>query len=359
MKLFRPAIEQFSRWIDVIANAVVGLVARFAQSRVVELIEGDGGAFTVRTSGKAGSPGSSLTKLQISGQGAVRAPSADGAAALKGSRAEIVLQSSRFVFRQVELPRRASEFLDGIIRGQIDRLTPWSVNEAVFGWTKPTEIANDKIAVTVAATSRTMVMPYVQAVSGFGADSIAVLTVPDGPELGRAPITVLEQKGRSAIDLRLVRRALVAILLIAGLAAAMSAGAAVFVAEDLAARQSDLVRRLAERRAALRSALDAEGDSALTRLERRKHENPSSVIVIEALSQVLPDHTFVTELRIEANKIQVIGVTRDAPSLIRLIEQSSHFTHATFFAPTTRSPSDPGDRFHIEARIQPVMAPRT
>jgi general secretion pathway protein L len=100
-------------------------------------------------------------------------------------------------------------------------------------------------------------------------------------------------------------------------------------------------------------------DSALAALERRRHETPSSVIVLEVLSQIFPDHTYVTELRIQGDKMQVIGVTRDAPSLIRLIEQSQHFTRATFFAPTTRSPSEPGEHFHIEARIEPVFTPHS
>ena len=102
-------------------------------------------------------------------------------------------------------------------------------------------------------------------------------------------------------------------------------------------------------------ATTAVANSALAKLARRKNQTPADVIVLEALSNVLPDNTYVTELRIEGDKVQVVGITNDAPSLIRLIEQSPHFSRATFFAPTTRAPSDPGDRYHIEARIKPVL----
>ncbi len=107
----------------------------------------------------------------------------------------------------------------------------------------------------------------------------------------------------------------------------------------------------------LRAGSDGGDRSPLASLERRKYETATSVIVIEALSRLLPDHTYVTELHLAGNKLQIAGITHDAPSLIPLIEQSGHFTRATFYAPTTRSPSDPGERFHIEAQIDLRNAP--
>ena len=356
MKFLRQIIDGVSRWLDGVAETIVAAAGRLASPRAVQLVEGDGGAFTV---GAAEQDASAFTLTPSPIDAGSARPSAAAALSLKGSRTEIVLRPSRFVFRQVELPRRAAEFLDGVIRAQIDRLTPWSPGDAAFGWTKPVEIANDRIAVTVAATARTALAPFVQAVTELGADSVVVSTVPEAGEHGGTAIKVLEQSARAPLEIGRVRRKLVAVLTVAGLAAIISVGTAMVVADDLAARQQDLSRRIAQRGAALRAGLDAAGNTALAKLERRKHESLAAVLALEALSEVLPDHTYVTELRIEGGKLQIIGITRDAPSLIGLIEQSSHFTRATFFAPTTRSLSDPGERFHIEARIEPSYGPRT
>src|SRR5262249_12105907 len=155
-----------------------------------------------------------------------------------------------------------------------------------------------------------------------------------------------EQQTRGLLDRPRLSRLLRIALSGAVAAAVLATLAGIFVGNYLDDRREELERELASRRAALR--IDGADRSPTAALARRKNETQASVIVIDELARILPDHTYVTELHIEGTKLQVVGLTKDAPSLIRLIEQSHHFSRATFFAPTTRSPSDPGERFHIE-----------
>jgi general secretion pathway protein L len=354
MNLFNQIGHILSRWLDTVAAWIVAAYAKAVAAPGVRVVEDKDGTFVVEANGKA----AAAERIRIVNGEVVATGAGNAAAMLKSTRTELVLQPESFVFRPLELPRRATEFLDGIVRAQIDRLTPWSAENAAFGWSAPVEIPNERMSVTVAATARTLVMPLVSAIAGLGADSIAVSTVAPGAQNGAA-IKVFDQRVRGALEVNRVRRALAAALLAAGVLGAAAIVADVFAGSEIDARHADITSRIAAQRAKLRAGSDAARDSTLAAIERRRHETPSSVIVLEALSQILPDHTYVTELRIQGDKMQVVGVTRDAPSLIRLIEQSQHFTRATFFAPTTRSPSESGEHFHIEARIEPVFTPRS
>lgn len=365
MTILPPIREGFSRWISTVAGTVDGLLHRLRPNHEVQIIEEAPDTFTLRladdSNKKSGKKRSARKARKLTLQirivdGVIdRRLPAHWAKMLRGGRVEMVLRSNRFLFRPLDLPRRANEFLDGIVRSQIDRLTPWTSAEAVFGWTTPADAPNDRIGLTIAATARALVAPYVQAIADLGVASVAVMTAPPEAAPDAVPVRVFEQRARGVLELDRIRQALTALLLLSGLAAAGTTAYSIYALDSLDTEQQDLNQKIAARRAALRTGPQAAA-SAQRMLERRKHTTPSNVIVMEALSQILPDHTYVTELRIEGDKLQVVGVTRDAAALIGLIEQSPHFEHAAFYAPTTRTPGDPGERFHVEAHIKPVFA---
>src|SRR6185437_3023466 len=195
----------------------------------------------------------------------------------------------------------------------------------------------------VAATARTYLALYLQAFSALGAKSICVSTLPPVSAADPVPIEVLEHKGAGLFDVAGVRRSLMWILAAAALSMSLATAADQMLGPMFDAQREAVLRRLAGARHAMHEAGAAGAPLVELALERRKRETPSSVIVLEALSRILPNHTFATELRVNGDKLQIVGITRDAPSLIRLIEQSQQFTRATFFAPTTHSPSDPGE----------------
>jgi len=347
--IFTAISEVFSCWIDSVCDAAAGVLGQFASRHTVRLIEEGHDDFVLQPSEKVSSPNAASERIRIP-HGRIVHDSVP-AATLAGNDIEMILKADRFLFRPLELPNRAAEFMPGIVRSQIDRITPWNAADSAFGWSEPVKADTERIVVTVAATTFGLIKPYVQAITDIGVRSIAVFTFLPEATSDTKPIKVWEQKGQSAADIGRTRRALVIILAIVGIAAGIAFAADVGAGSFLTAQQNELARQISGIRSA---ASVARGSITITQhaLEQRKHEAPSSVLVLETLSKILPDQTYVTELRLEGNRLRLTGITRDAPSLIGLIERSGRFTRASFFAPTTRSPSDTGDRFHIEAIIK-------
>lgn len=344
--------ELFAVWIAAVTAAIHAVIARVVPQRRIEVVEGEDGRYTARV--VSSRRGSTLAPFAfvLTQERPHPALTAEWRAALRGSRLDFILRPDHVLFRAIDFPKQAADFLEGMVRAQIDRLTPWVASDAEFGTTSPVPLPNERIALTLAATPRLKVQPLIALASAWDAASLAGLVEPPEAEPGAARIELFRRTlsgvAGGVVD---VARLLRVMILGAGLAAAASLLISAYLGGEYAATQQELQQKIAQRRAALR--INTSGGSAETLLAKRKQSSPSSVMVLEAISRVLPDTTYVTELHVEGDKMQVIGLTQDAPALIKLIEQSPQFTQATFFAPTTRSQDDPGERFHIEAHITP------
>ena len=273
-----------------------------------------------------------------------------------GNRHFITLELSpdQIVLQRINVPARAREFLPGIVRNQIERLSPWPVDQVVFGFDASASPGDpNTLDARVSMTSRSNVEAArgELAALGVAADRI-VAREEDG---AGAPITLWSrldngsgrglERARRMVGLAVLSAIGGSVILSAGLLA--SASAISSASEAAAARTATLQRQLEPARAAGAVADPAQRAWIL------KETAPSGVIVVEVLSRALPDTAYVTELSLQKSTVRIVGLTSDAPSLIAPLEHSGQFAEVRFFAPTTRGPDGRLFWFHIEARVEP------
>ena len=138
MSLARRIARALSAWIDSVAETILALQRWFGASRRLRFVEQNDASFTVEGGGRA------LARLLSGRSLAIKdGRILDDGRAAQTRLAEVAAKSSsscrpeRFMFRPLELPSRAADFLDGVVRAQIDRLTPWTAADAAYGSSAP------------------------------------------------------------------------------------------------------------------------------------------------------------------------------------------------------------------------------
>jgi general secretion pathway protein L len=266
------------------------------------------------------------------------------------------LATDNIVVRQIRVPVQAREFLPGIVRNQVERLSPWDAGQTVYGFSDAVS-SDDAVAldVRVLITSRDAINSARNELEAVGLAPDRIVARTDG---AAAPVALWSrfadvpreaaEQTRQRIGGAIAAFVLVSIAL--SMWAFFSAAGIRAESEELAARSRTLQRQL-------QGSRTPQAIASLPAAERAwawKETAPSMVIMFEALSRALPDAAYLTELRLDnATTLHIVGLTRDAPSLIAPLEHSGHLTGVHFFAPTTRGPDGSLFRFNIEARVVP------
>lgn len=341
MNLSFEGIKQgFDDWIGSVAGAIAQARETLATPRAAALDARSDGAFLVSDEGDP-------ALLALAAGEFVGATGESAGARLRGARVAVRLPAHDFVFRELTFPAQAVEFLDGVLRAHIDRITPWTSAQAAFGHSAPAPVGADRIRLTLAATPRARVEPIVAALAAAQAHSVVLLAQPPEGDEQDPPIVVLERafdRDRTQSEARRgLTAGFVGAMLFASLAV-LAAGVGQAYFESLS---GDVARQT---RAWRQAQMAGAHDPALL-LHRQKLETPLAVLVMNELASILPDDTYLKGMQISEGKIEIDGVSADATRLVGLLEKSPTFSRATFSAPTTHAREEPGDHFHIQAQL--------
>jgi general secretion pathway protein L len=267
--------------------------------------------------------------------------------------------ADKVVMRRITVPAQARKFLSGVIRNQIERLSPWPANGVVYGFAVEADVGNTavvEVRILMAARADVDAARQDLAALGLGVDRIVArgTEAADGTAgsvtlWSRLADTSSDRLGRVARAIGIGIAGSVTVSLLLGSWALLSTASIRDESEEIAGR-SRVLQRQAQ---SVRTAASMASIPAAERAWLLKETSISSVILIEALSRALPDSAYVNEIRLEKENLRIMGFAEDAPALLAPLERSELMTDVHFFAPTARGPDGKLFRFSIEAHVEP------
>jgi general secretion pathway protein L len=287
--------------------------------------------------------------------------SADLLRAARNSFVVLEFPADKVVRRDITVPAQAQKFLSGVIRNQIERLSPWPPNNVVYGFNAEANAENASVIhVRILMAARTDIDASRHHLTALGVQVDRIVangSTVETADKAAGSVTLwsrLTDGSRDRVEgtsrlIGLGIGATVAVSMCLSLWAFVSTGLVRDESEGIAARAKALQRQVQGGRTPSSAA-------SLPPAERAwflKETSISSVILIEALSRALPDSAYLTEIRLENATLRMTGLADDAPGLLVPLEQSGHLTGVHFFAPTTRGPGGKSFKFSIEAHVEP------
>jgi len=284
-----------------------------------------------------------------------------------GGRGVIVALAPRDVLRKsVRLPSAVEENLRQALAYDLDRHTPFKPDELYFdAVVVGRDAVRNEIVVDLASARRTAIDPAIKHAAAWGATVSAV--VPEAPShAASSQLNLLPPDARPLQSNWQRLRIWIPIVLLIILV-----GAAILIplwqkrASAIASNTlADQARGQAAVSEALRQDLEARaGDYNFALM--RKYAFPSTVQVIDDVSRLLPDDTWLTQFELKSvargkdaqREVLLRGETANAGRLVGVFEESQLFTQAAPRSPTTKIQPGPGEIFDLGAQLKPLPAP--
>ena len=282
----------------------------------------------------------------------------------KRSRARACLAHGEVLMRRVTMPAATEENLRQVLGFEMDRLTPFTAAEVYFDYRVISrDAAAGQIGLQLAIARRDIVDARVQELRALGVSVQGVAVREDAGNSPPLDLLPSEQRGeRESSRERTMQRAaliVVGLLLLAALLLPV-----IEKRQALIALSPMMTKARGEAQAADSVAKDLErqvGDYNF--IVGRKYGTYPAAAVIEEVTRLLPDNTWVQQLEIKNNgkvrEVQITGETASASKLIEIFEGSTMLQNAAFRGTVTRG-SQPGtERFMIAAEVRPRTPPES
>jgi general secretion pathway protein L len=263
----------------------------------------------------------------------------------------LILPESCVLQRTIELPLSAERELDAAMSFEIDRQTPFGPGQAYCRYrVLARDLGRKSLRVELAAAPRAVVDPALDAARSYGLAAGAIWIAEDDlqPPLDLLPRRESFRGGLWGPEPWRPIAAASALLLVLGTGAIAwhRHGQALELTEEVARR-----RAIGHRAQALRDEIETAEAAAQFLPDKRRM--PPSIEIVDTLSRVLPDDSWVFGLDLSPREVRIEGFAGNVPALIERLQQIPIFEAPQLRAPVIRGPSNSRDRFDLALALKP------
>jgi len=281
-------------------------------------------------------------------------------------RLRVAIPSRAVLRRTLSLPAAVEENLRQAVGYDLDRLTPFKADEIYYDAVVVSRDAGrGTLAVDFAAVRRGIVDAALAHVSAWGAEVRGVS--PDDPAAATVSRLNLASDEARFVPAPWKRWQFWAPIAALGAVAAVAVVLPVWQKREQAIsiiNRAEGVRQQAAVSERLRAELEKAAADYNFALER-KYAWPPIVRVLDAVSSVLPDDTWLTQLEVRTlpkgrereREIVMRGESANAGRLIPVLEDSGLVTQVAPRSPTTKIQPGPGELFDLGAQLKPLPKP--
>lgn len=263
-----------------------------------------------------------------------------------------LVPDDKVLAKRISLPAAAEENLREVLGFEMDLHTPFEASEVYYDYTVVgRDSTRQQVTVDLVYAPRDAVDELVDGAASLGIRT-DVVTCRRRDNANLQPVNLLPQEQRRSrrMDVRnlnLALTALLAILLVAAIAIPI-----VQKNRAIAEVETQVEAAAAEAREGAAMRQDLEKMAAASQfLVEKKASDVMIVEVIDEISRILPDHTWIARLDVSGTELQIQGQSSASSSLIRIVESSPWFENARFSSPVVQITGTDNDRFHITAAV--------
>ena len=272
---------------------------------------------------------------------------------VKGRSLEILLRVApgALLEHRFAIPLAAEHDAAEVLRYEIDRVTPFRAEDIFWTWeAERRDRERGRLFVRLSFVSRASVQACLQALAAAG---LSPRRIEAAAENGARRYLPLQADGRAGATLQ---RGVIRILAMACVLLAITAAVLPFVFQQARILRTErdiaqLQPRVAEA-TALRNRImgRAAGADVIAAAEAKIGD---AVQGLAAVTEVLPDNTFLTGFNLSQRNLSLTGQSADPAGLIAAMSADPTIASPSFSAPVTAAPTGKGSLFSIIAELAP------